>query len=263
MGHGTNWTHDELMVAMNLYCKLPFGQLHYRNPLIVQIAEKLGRSPGSLAMKLCNLASLDPQQHARGIKGLNSTSKADRAIWDEFAANWEHMAIESETLLEALPVSVSAVVMQPTIRERPYISAPQETETVATTRVRIGQNFFRQMILASYNSTCCVSGNPIPQLLVASHILKWSDFPGQRMNPHNGLCLARTYDIAFEIGLICFDDEYRLLVSSSLQKHLPNNSLEKDFVSYRNRQMNLPDRFFPNLEFIKQHRETRFEGHPL
>ena len=28
-----NWTRDELIVAFNLYCKLPFGQMHRGNAL--------------------------------------------------------------------------------------------------------------------------------------------------------------------------------------------------------------------------------------
>lgn len=61
------WTHVELLIAMNLYCKLPFGQLDHRNSLIIEVAQKLGRTPSSLSMKLCNLASLDPRLQARGI----------------------------------------------------------------------------------------------------------------------------------------------------------------------------------------------------
>ena len=37
------WTRDELLVTLNLYHKLPFGQLHSRNPAIIALAEKLGR----------------------------------------------------------------------------------------------------------------------------------------------------------------------------------------------------------------------------
>jgi len=55
-----NWTRDELLVALNLYHKLTFGQMHSRQPAIMALAEKLGRGPNSLAMKLCNFASLDP-----------------------------------------------------------------------------------------------------------------------------------------------------------------------------------------------------------
>jgi len=70
------WTREELLVALNLYHKLTFGQLHFRNPAIIALAEKLGRSAGSLAMKLNNFASLDPVQQLRGIKGFEAP-----ALW--------------------------------------------------------------------------------------------------------------------------------------------------------------------------------------
>jgi len=74
MAAGRRWTRDELLVSHNLYRKLPFGHLHARNPVILQVGAKLDRSPGSVAMKLCNLASLDPALRARGIRGLPGAS---------------------------------------------------------------------------------------------------------------------------------------------------------------------------------------------
>jgi len=64
------WTREHFLIALNLYCKLPFGKLDRTNPLIIEVAGKIGRTPSSLAMKLCNFASLDPVQQARGIRGL-------------------------------------------------------------------------------------------------------------------------------------------------------------------------------------------------
>ena len=54
------WTREHRLIALNLYCKLPFGKLHKDNPIIKEVAAKMGRTPSSLAMKLCNFASLDP-----------------------------------------------------------------------------------------------------------------------------------------------------------------------------------------------------------
>ena len=73
-----SWTREELLVALNLYHKLTFGQLHSRNPAIISLAEKLGRGANSLAMKLSNFAALDPVQQLRGIKGLQGASTQDR-----------------------------------------------------------------------------------------------------------------------------------------------------------------------------------------
>ena len=57
------WTRNELIIAFNLYCKIPFGQIDARNPVIIALAEVLGRTPGSLSWKLANFARLDPAQH--------------------------------------------------------------------------------------------------------------------------------------------------------------------------------------------------------
>ena len=84
-------------MAMNLYCKLSFGQLHHRNPVIISLAEKLGRTPSSVAMKLCNFASLDPVQQARGISGLSGASAADRGVWEQFHKDWDRLAFEARS----------------------------------------------------------------------------------------------------------------------------------------------------------------------
>jgi putative restriction endonuclease len=59
---GKSWSRECLLLALNLYHKLPFGQFHQNIAEIVEIARRMGRTPGSMAMKLCNLASLDPTE---------------------------------------------------------------------------------------------------------------------------------------------------------------------------------------------------------
>lgn len=54
------WTREQRLIAFALYCRTPFGKMHSRNPEIIKLAQLLGRTPGSLAMKLVNFASLDP-----------------------------------------------------------------------------------------------------------------------------------------------------------------------------------------------------------
>ena len=76
------WTREELIVAINLYCKLPFGRLHKGNPEVIKLANLLGRTPSSVAWKLVNFASFDPSLKARGIKGASNVSNLDRQIWN-------------------------------------------------------------------------------------------------------------------------------------------------------------------------------------
>ena len=69
------WTRDEHILAFNLYCKIPFGRQHSRAPEIMDLAKLMGRSPGSVALKLNNFSRLDPELQARGIKGMAHGAK--------------------------------------------------------------------------------------------------------------------------------------------------------------------------------------------
>lgn len=268
MPSGKSWTNDELMIAMNLYCKLPFGQLRHGNPLIIEVARKLGRTPSSLSMKLCNLASLDPYHQARGVKGLSGASRADREIWNEFNSDWARLGVESEEKLQLLlgeivedGPSISATKRR--LRKQATIKMPTyaptgPTEAFMAAKARLGQRFFRQSVLASYNCRCCVTGNPIPELLVASHILSWGDYPEHRLNPRNGLCLAQTQDAAFDKGLITFDEDYRLVLGPYLREFLPNEALKRNFLAYEGKQIQMPDKFLPVSDFMQKHRDEVF-----
>ena len=268
------WTRDELLVAMNLYCRLPFGRLHQRNREIITVAEALGRTPGSLAMKLCNLASFDPVLRARGVKGLSGASAADRGIWEEFNRDWEGLAVESEQLFEGIVKRVE--LPAPRVGERRRTdtfsrpparrlsvpagppAGPDEKE--ASVRVRLSQRFFRRAVLASYGSRCCISGMPVPELLTASHILPWSSYPAERVNPRNGLCLSKLHDAAFDQGLITLDDKMRIRVSKQVHAYLPDEAVEKALVAFAGKPIRAPERFAPEPSFLRVHRETIFRG---
>src|SRR3990172_309293 len=96
MSMGRAWSREQLVIVCGFYFTLPFGQMHARNPRVVRLAKLLGRTPGSVAMKLVNFASLDPEHQARGVRGLRGTSHADQDIWDEFRQDWNKMSLTSE-----------------------------------------------------------------------------------------------------------------------------------------------------------------------
>ena len=252
------WSHDELVIACGLYFTLPFGQMHARNPTIVEVAQLLGRTPSSLAMKLVNLASLDPAQQARGIRGLASHSRADERVWTEFQTHWDEMTLLSESKLQSLRVrhSSDTAVHKAAVADSDF---PTDIESIV--RVRTMQGFFRKLILAAYNSRCCITGNPVEDLPVASHILPWSGFPKERLNPRNGLCLAAHFDRAFDHGLIAFDDRLRLRLSPILRQHLPNDAIKSEFGQRDGQPLVVPDRFVPDSEFIAYHRDNIFKHH--
>ncbi len=82
-----NWTRNELIMAFNLYCKIPFSKINYRHDQIVKLAEAIQRTPSAVAWKLVNFASLDPSLAERGIRGATNTGKLDKIVFEEFTNN--------------------------------------------------------------------------------------------------------------------------------------------------------------------------------
>lgn len=242
------WTRNELLLAINLYCKTPFGRLHKGNPDIIRLAELLGRTPSALAWKLVNFASLDPSLQARGIKGAQNSSKLDKEIWEEFYNNWENLAFESEMLLfkniqQIIPI------------EEQEIKEGKEKERVVKTRVN--QSFFRSTLLASYNNKCCITGITKTEFLIASHIVPWSIDRDNRLNPRNGILINALHDKAFEYGYITISTDYKVLVCSELLKSKETVSADY-FKNIHNQNLILPSRFLPDIEFIKYHNQEKF-----
>jgi predicted restriction endonuclease len=254
------WTREHFLIALNLYCKLPFGKLHRGNPIIIEAAKKMGRSPDSLAMKLCNFASLDPVQLARGVKGLPGATKQDKAMWNEFQSNLSELAPESEQMLHDLFTHDNSKEIDLLSRETVRV-VPQTglTEIEATVKVRRGQQFFRQTVLNAYAIRCCISGINVPRLLVASHIKPWGKFPDDRLNPKNGLCLSSLHDAAFDSGLITLDDKLQVVLSKRLTHFFPQPALEQNFIPFEGKAISMPEKLAePDPEFLSYHRATVF-----
>lgn len=259
---GRRWTRDELLIALNLYHKLTFGQMHGRQPAIVAVAGKMERGANSLAMKLCNFASLDPALRMRGIKGLSGASALDRTIWSEFHANLAEAAPTSEVAFRKLfgadEASEVEVTPKEGVRVRKAPTGP--TETKVPVKVRRGQEYFRQAVLNNFGGQCGVTGLTVRELLVASHILPWGSHEAERLNVRNGLCLSRLHDAAFDIGLITFDGDLRLKLSRRLKSALPQRSVNENFAAYDGEALQLPkDAVLPDEKFLAVHRADVFQ----
>jgi len=248
------WSRDELILAINLYCKLPFGRLHRLNPDVIHLAELIDRTPSSVAYKLVNFASLDPSLKARGIKGASNVSKLDKAIWSEFYNNWDDLPYESETLLSKVEKKPVEELNNINVKELPTGKMREQI-----VKVRVNQSFFRSSILASYNNTCCITGINQSELLIAGHIKPWSIDKKNRLNPRNGIAINALHDKAFEFGLITITPDYKIKVSSTLLKQKKSASLEKYFFQYDNKDIIPPSRFLPDVEFLKYHNDNTFQ----
>lgn len=249
------WRREELIAAFRLYCELPFGRLHHRNPEIVALAKALDRTPSSVAMKLVNLASLDPAITASGRKGLGNASASDRRIWQEFHDDWEALEEESSEALRHLGLPDPAVDTGP--EPLPPSGA---TSAEALVRIRRGQDFFRRTVLASYGGQCCMSGLAEPRLLLASHIVPWASDEGNRLNPRNGLCLSALHDRAFDKGLIAVDPDYHVRVSPVLRGQGGNALARTWLLDLEGAPIRLPGRFLPDRDFLAWHMRTLFQA---
>jgi putative restriction endonuclease len=164
------WTHEEHLLAFDLYCRIPFGAIHMRNPKVIALAKLIGRKVGAVSRKLANFARLDPAITLTGRVGLSHGSAGEEEIWEEFAANPEALVYESARIrAEREGKKVEEVA------EIDEIELPKEgLERERLVRVRVNQRFFRDAVLAAYDGRCCVTGLAVPALLVASHIVPWA-----------------------------------------------------------------------------------------
>ena len=244
------WTKKELILAVNLYCKLPFGKMHKGNSEIIQFAALIGRTPSSIALKLGNFASFDPTLRERGIKGASNASKLDKQIWDEFCNNWDAALLESEKLLANAKHTTVEKLNRIDLDNLP--TEGKENERLV--KVRVNQSIFRSIVLATYDCRCCITGINNPDLLIASHIAPWSIDEKNRLNPMNGLCLNALHDRAFDKYLITVSaEDYTIKVSSRLLSKNPSESMRHNFLKIDGRAIDLPDKFLPSKELLKLH----------
>lgn len=249
MAKPTGWTRDQLLIALRLYMRMPFGKLHRGNPEIIALAKVIGRTPSALGMKACNFAALDPDLDR---KGLSSVSQADRLIWNEFIANPEALVAEEEAAYDRLTQHI------PTATENDIVIPVGETEVARVVRTRRVQSFFRDAVLVSYNHRCAVTGLALPELLVASHIIPWSKSIERRADPTNGLCLNVLFDRAFDRGLITLDEKMSVVISKRLHKVVSSIELQCSLLESEGRKIVLPERFQPDPTALAYHRQNVF-----
>lgn len=245
-----SWSRDELILTMELYCRTPFGRLHSRNKDIIALASAIERTPSAVALKMTNFASLDPTLHQVGMA---NASKLDQEIWSEFFPHWDEIKTAADIVAQKYPLTITGGENSSEI----FSISKTGEDILRLQKTRKNQSYFRQAILASYNSTCAVTGIKNPELLVASHIIPWSQNEKERMNFSNGICLNALHDKAFDKGLMTFDENLCVAISSRLQC-VSSDTHYSMFQQYAGKQIILPSRFQPSLEFIAYHRQKIF-----
>lgn len=233
-----NWERREIMFAIELYCRTPFGKIDKRNSAIIALADVIGRSPSAVCLKLANFAALDPTLDRQGMSGF---SKADEEIWAEFFADPAEF-LDTVDRMRASDYSQK-------LFESSTLSVREGRDVERLVKTRKHQDFFRRSLLASYNGTCAVTGINNEELLIASHIIPWAEDEALRLDPRNGILLNALHDRAFDRHLISFEDDLSLIVSPKL--NLPEHT--KPF--FEGKRLSLPERFRPAPDMLRRHRD--------
>lgn len=131
-----------------------------------------------------------------------------------------------------------------------------QTGRLAVVVQRRGQSKYRRDLLELWHHKCAVTGCSNEALLTASHIKPWADcsqHPVERVDPYNGLPLIPNLDQAFDKGLITFNDDGTIRLSSLLS----TEDAERLGIHKGTRLTNV---FELNRDYLDYHRRHVFKG---
>lgn len=254
---GERWSREEMILVLNLYFKLPFMKCRASTPEVKHLSEITGISNNSIAIRLSNFASCDPFLQNRGIKGMNAHIKQCQPYWDEFFNNREALLFESERILAEYEGTNIETKFATDIGTIPK-DFKGETK-IREIKARVNQNAFRQIVLSNYNNKCALTNIDLPELLVASHIIPWSENESERLNPANGICLSSLFDKAFDSGLISFQNSGEIMFSQRLKSNVGKRYFTDYFEPVRGKCLTPPQKYELNPHFLEWHRDMVFD----
>lgn len=255
MASRNTWTREELILAYNLYCKLPYGHFNVSSKEVQHLAKLIGRTPGAVAFKLVNFVNIDPKQRELGRKGASNGSRLDKIIFEEFSRDFDAAFYESEKLLAQKESSENLQKIENLIK-----IDKEGGDTIRNVKARLNQDYFRTIVLSNYAGHCAITDIGIKETLVASHIKPWSKDEVNRLNPRNGICLSAVFDKLFDRGLITIDSDFKVIYSSRLKSYAEEKFYTEHFAPFENKLIRLPVKFLPDNDLLKYHQDNVFIG---
>lgn len=102
-------------------------------------------------------------------------------------------------------------------KKRSY-KKPSKTERRGLITSRIGQGYYRQLVIGKWKGKCAINSCDLQEILIASHIVPWRDSTEEeRLDPDNGILLSPVIDALFDKHLISFNSEGHILISEKFQ----------------------------------------------
>lgn len=241
------WTHEEFILALDLYFRISFGSIHKNNPDIIKLSELIGRTPSSVAMRLSNYAANDPELQARGIKGLVGGGNACLKYWNDYSQN------RGKLLAEAAICRLR--LLNNPLAENYHVT---EWDNLVDEMYNLP---FQTMVQNNYKGKCAVTGIEIPQILVGTHILPVSENESESNNPANGILLSLNYAKAFVDGLIGFSPDYHIYISDALRAHQFDTGYAAMFKRYEKATLHVGEVIAkPDPRFLEWHMDTVFNS---
>lgn len=135
--------------------------------------------------------------------------------------------------------------------ERDTSISKTERETIV--KARIGQGQYRKRLLDKYNHECIITHVGIPEILIASHIKPWAVSNNEeRISSENGFILSATYDKLFDQGLISFQNDGKIMISSMI-----SNDNASCLNLDKGKEYNI--KYNPDMrDFLEYHRDVIF-----
>lgn len=247
MSERVTWSREDVIVAYALYCIIPLNQIRLTNRLVQQVAEGFSHSASSLVMRMQNFAAIDPNSK---VKGATHVAKMDREIFEEFKHDWGELSIQAEKL-----TGLALFDANPLNGAKPLSTLTDKN------KVSRERHFFRSSVFASYENSCCISGMTVLAMLVASHIKPFRSCrtTSERTDPANGLLLNTFYDKAFDQGLITVFPDYTIRCSALIHRQT-DDFTNQWLIGLEGKTIALPERFYPNTEYLEYHNDVIFKG---
>lgn len=98
------WNDEELILALDLYFSLEYGQMDGYNPQVRELSRILSclnqekgfsRTPGSISLKLANFKRIDPGFQGKGmVRG----GKLEKVIWEEYADHKDLLKMKADEI---------------------------------------------------------------------------------------------------------------------------------------------------------------------
>lgn len=262
MAAGEPWSIDEITLALALYFRTPYSRISTRNPDIQALAAQLNRTPGSVSLKLGNLANLDLRVLQSGRKGFANGGKNDRIVWDQYVGKDGDIALQRLTeRVDLICQGNNDLRAESILISSNHIEQHGPTTREVTRLERCYQSMFRSVVLSRYEGRCAVSGLHLDSLLEAAHIVPWAEDETIRLEPNNGLALNPLIHKAYDQNLLGIDGGGIIHVSKELLDNAGNQPMHAFLEDINQTRIFMPHIGRPSEELLDRHYQNYLQAH--